>query len=255
VTPPCRRCGNALPLPKGDGRRRIYCGDTCRQAGHRVRRAHGPGWYKRQPWYPEWLEWQAEHAARLDYERKQRADAMRQAAEHARLVDALPAEARKAYDAARKREHDELQLSALNLEIATLALKYDDLLRATGHHLRLSQGRETPMGCRPGRHRCRGPGAVCQSALDAQQPDSSRRTSPGRRALPADHRQLPGGPMRLIRIRGRKLVSQPSPPPGGYGQCHATAASTGRRCRLDAGPNGYCGHFGHKPPRGPLAAA
>jgi hypothetical protein len=58
--------------------------------------------------------------------------------------------------------------------------------------------------------------------------------------------------MRLItRIRLRRIgdVSVTRPlPPGSYGQCKATAASTGRRCRLDAGPDGYCGHFGHRPP-------
>jgi hypothetical protein len=60
-----------------------------------------------------------------------------------------------------------------------------------------------------------------------------------------------------IRSIGRDTIAAPPlPQPGSYGQCRATAASTGRRCRLDAGPDGYCGHFGHwLPPQGPLPAA
>jgi hypothetical protein len=57
--------------------------------------------------------------------------------------------------------------------------------------------------------------------------------------------------MRMFRIRSighHTIAAPPLPPPGGFGQCRAIAASTGRRCRLDAGETGYCGHFGHRPP-------
>lgn len=57
-------------------------------------------------------------------------------------------------------------------------------------------------------------------------------------------------PFTRLRLRrpGGAIAAPPLPPAGGYGQCRATAASTGRRCRLDVGPDGYCGHFGHRPP-------
>jgi hypothetical protein len=53
-----------------------------------------------------------------------------------------------------------------------------------------------------------------------------------------------------IRLRRPGDVSVTRPlPPASYGQCRATAASTGRRCRLDAAPGSeYCGHFNHRPP-------
>jgi hypothetical protein len=71
--------------------------------------------------------------------------------------------------------------------------------------------------------------------------------------------------MRLTRIRFRSIGAhgRTAPPlPAGAAevviehtpaQCRAKAASTGKRCKMPAGPSGYCGVF-HRPPAGPAAA-
>jgi hypothetical protein len=59
-----------------------------------------------------------------------------------------------------------------------------------------------------------------------------------------------------IRIRSTGNHGRNAPPlPPASQRCKATTR-TGQRCRLDAGPDGYCGQWGHvPPPPGPLVVA
>lgn len=60
--------------------------------------------------------------------------------------------------------------------------------------------------------------------------------------------------MRLpARIRARKILLVVVAPPGDP-KCRAVATSTGKRCKLDAGPDGYCGVFHRSTPSGPRSA-
>jgi hypothetical protein len=64
--------------------------------------------------------------------------------------------------------------------------------------------------------------------------------------------------MRLTRFRFRAIGSHTAlapPLPPAADRCTATAVSTGRRCKLPAGPNGFCGVFHRSvPSNGPRAA-
>lgn len=144
----CLRCGERISYPE-TGRPREYCGDACRQAGARLRRKHGWYWWKHQPWYAPWaaerVAWH-EQWERDRPEREREAQAEREQAEAKReerraLLASMPPDVRRAFDEAedqaRRRSRQDTDLTILRMELETISLRHEELLRATGHQVRL----------------------------------------------------------------------------------------------------------------------
>ncbi|MGH3550504.1 MAG: hypothetical protein ACRDQU_20770 [Pseudonocardiaceae bacterium] len=135
----CLRCGERI-IFAGMGRPRRYCGDTCRQAGHRLRRRHGYGWWRDQPWYPDWrAEYERERAERpkrLEAERLHREAQRREREEHEAVVAAMPPVVRQGYEEARRAENArwraQMAKSTLELALATFKLSHEKTLAETG---------------------------------------------------------------------------------------------------------------------------
>lgn len=147
----CLRCGASISgLTDDPGRPRQYCGDACRKAGQRLRERHGPHWWKQQPWYPDWVaakvawheEWEAGRPERERKAAEERAGRDRQRAEREQLVASMPPDVRRAYEQAeakgRRESLERVALNTLRLKLDTLASEHADLLRATGHQIRLT---------------------------------------------------------------------------------------------------------------------
>jgi hypothetical protein len=71
----------------------------------------------------------------------ERAERERETAEKRKLLGAMPPDVRKAYDAAQaaaqRRWLEKTKLGTLRLELETIACEHQELLRATGHQIRL----------------------------------------------------------------------------------------------------------------------
>lgn len=60
--------------------------------------------------------------------------------------------------------------------------------------------------------------------------------------------------MRLIRLRRRTGPLPVVVAPPGDPRCRAVAVSSGKRCKLSAGPSGFCEVFHRAAPAGPRPA-
>lgn len=144
----CLRCGDHISYPE-TGRPREYCGDTCRQAGNRLRRQHGWHWYKHQAWYPLYVaeereraeQWERQQPERDRKRAEERAEAERKTAEEIRLRASMPPDVRQAYEkaeaAARRKSRELGGLTTVRLAIENLSLEHAELLRSTGRQIRL----------------------------------------------------------------------------------------------------------------------
>jgi hypothetical protein len=148
---PCLRCGTDIDQPE-TGRPRKYCGDTCRQAGYRLHRKLGIHWFMQQPWYQPWIAEQTAKRERRqtvesERERKQageRAERERAAAERQAMLDAMTPDERQAHEAAEaeasRRRADDFELLMVQLKLSRIAEQHEEVLRRTGHQVRLTGG-------------------------------------------------------------------------------------------------------------------
>jgi hypothetical protein len=145
----CLRCGASIDGYPDTGRGREYCGDACRQAGARLRRKHGWYWWRQQPWYQPWVaeraarheQWERDRPERERKTAEDRAERERKAEEKRRLIDSMPPDVRKSYEAAKdsayRKSLENTKLQTLQMELINLSHEHEELLRATGHQIRL----------------------------------------------------------------------------------------------------------------------
>jgi hypothetical protein len=92
---------------------------------------------ERQAWQAKWK--------RERPERERQAEEARQAAtQQRRLIESMPPDVRNSYETAKTQEHrralEVLKLGTLRLQLGNIALENEELLRATGHQIKLVDG-------------------------------------------------------------------------------------------------------------------